>query len=276
MWNGKAAKRIPSIPDKPSLNEFIFSEDVSNIIKEARFLPIGYNERNAGIYSIDLAKNYCYIVGGGSRSGKTNLLKVVVKVGCLTQAKITVIDYGAKYRTMSNKDEIEYINSDNELYQFMVGLKDDFMERNKRKQEYLEMGATDEEIFDRMSEAFERRLIIITSVKDFVKHVTNPDNTPQFKPFVENILDKGYMHNVFWFGSLNYDDINLIGGNNIYEAFVKHGKGIHFGGNTISQRVFDFSSISYKEQTQILKLGVGMIPPIDNKSVEKVVIPLAR
>ena len=58
---------------------------------------------------------------------------------------------------------------------------------------------------------------------------------------------------------------------------TSYGTGIHLGGNTVSQHIFDFSTVPYSEQAKVTKPGIGLIPPDNsNSGVREVVIPLVK
>jgi len=275
-WKGARAKTIPVIPQNPVWHEFIGREDVGDILADRRLLPVGYNAEDASPYCLDMSKYYCYTVGGKNRSGKTNMIKAILGGAIRMGAKITVIDYSGDLRTIANGKDVEFIDSDQGLFEFMLRLKDDFISRNKKKKEMDRKGVQDEEIFREMSKSFSRRIILMTSLTDFVLHVTKPDKLGPMNPFVENILEKGALHNVFWFAELNYDEVSRISGNRVYELFVKRRQGIHFGGNVASQRLFNFDYIPYMEQTKSCKPGIGLVPATDSDSGCRVVIPLVK
>ncbi len=104
--DGRHARPVPQIPEKPELSQFMALEDVENASKDPAQLPLGYNEANAEVYSVDLSRTFCYIISGKSRSGKTNVLKVLACTAALKDnSRRAVIDFfrtaeraGGKYR----------------------------------------------------------------------------------------------------------------------------------------------------------------------------------
>ena len=96
------------------------------------------------------------------------------------------------------------------------------------------------------------------------------------RPFVENLLDKGSLHNVFWMACYNQDDVSKVAGIKMYEYFLRYKKGIHFGGNVAGQRIMNFDYVPFTEQSKSMKPGIGMLPTNDDEDVRKVVIPLVK
>ncbi|MBQ0028678.1 MAG: type VII secretion protein EssC [Lachnospiraceae bacterium] len=274
-WQGKKAKQIPVIPANPVWKDFAELDDYNTMLADDRHLPIAYNAENASVYGIDLSRSYCYLIGGKGRTGKTNLLRAIFNSAVAKGGKVTVVDYKGDLAGVTEAAGIDVIDSDQKLFDFLVALRPDFVARNKAKKENERGGMTDEDIYLAMR-SFEANYIIIADLADFVEHVTKPDGTEPMKPFVENLLDKGALHNVFWFACYNYDDVSRIAGNRVYELFIRYKLGVHFGGNVASQRVFNFDYIPYMEQSKTQKPGIGMLPANDDDTVHKIVVPLVK
>ena len=275
VWKGKNARQIPTIPEKPIWSEFVVLDEAINVSKDNRHLPIGYNSINASIYSIDLSQHYCYLIGGKGRTGKTNLLKVIANSIVLKGYKPTIIDYSGELKQFAELGEFRYVDSDAQLRQFLKDIQPGFLERNRKKKELKNSGIGEEEIFEAIQE-FEPWFIIISNLADFVEHVNRPKDTSEsMKGFVDNLLDRGALHNVYWFAAHNYEEGNRVVGNSVYDFFVRSKKGMHLGGNVSSQRVFNFDYVPYMEQSKALKAGVGM-PAGTEDEVVKVVLPIAK
>lgn len=275
-WTGKIAKQIPTIPENPIWSEFCDLEETIKMIADDRHLPVAYNAENASAYGINLLNTYCYTIAGKGRTGKTNMLKAILESAVLKKAELSVIDYTGELQFVTERAGISVIDSDEKLFEFMVELKPDFVARNKVKKEAEKCNMSDEEIYNEVNSKFRRRIIIIANLANFVEHVTNPSGTEPMKPFVENLLDKGALHNVFWFAALNYDDIASVAGNRVYELFVRGKNGAHFGGNVAAQRLFNFDYVPYMEQTKTQKPGIAMLPQTDYETVRKIVLPLVK
>lgn len=274
-WNGKVAKPIPVVPKNPVWSEFSALEDAVKQAEGDRLLPVAYNAENASVYGIDLSRMYCYLVGGKGRTGKTNMLRVIFNSVLMRGGQVTVIDYSNDLKFVANQAGIEIIDTDEKLYNFFMELQPDFVARNKKKKSLEQSGVVDDVLYTSMRE-FGERYIIISNLADFVEHVTKPQDAQSMKGFVENLLDKGAFHNVFWFAGFNYDDGTRVAGNRVYDLFIKDRKGIHFGGNVSSQRIFNFDYLPFMEQGKTLKAGIGLLPGNEEDSVHKIVVPLVK
>lgn len=274
-WHGKKARPIPEIPANPVWPQFAELEETIHMTQEGRYLPIGYNVTNAAVYGIDLSRTYCYLIAGKSRSGKTNLLKLILQAAKMRRGQITIVDYGGDFIVPEENGSYHLVRTDKELYKFFNELKPDFIVRNRKKKADVQMGMSDEEIFQDMLQ-FEARFILIANLTDFVLHVTNPKDTEPMKAFVENLLDKGSLHNVYWMACYNQEDMSKVAGIKVYDYFLRYKTGIHFGGNVAGQRIMNFDYVPFTEQRKALRPGIGMLPANDEEDVRKVVIPLVK
>lgn len=274
-WAGKRAKAIPEIPENPVWADFAESEDTARLFGDDRHLPIGYNMQNAAIYGIDLSRTYCYLITGKARSGKTNLLKVMLKSALMRGGEVTVIDFSGEMTNIAEKESCLLIDDDAKMFSFFSDLLPDFKDRNVRKRKNVQEGLSDEEIYVDMR-MYQAKFILIANFADFATHVMHPKDAGDVKAFVENLLDKGSLHNVFWAACYNQEDASKVAGLKIYDYFIKYKAGIHFGGNVAGQRIMNFDYVPYAEQSKSQKPGIGMLPANDDEDVRKVVVPLMK
>lgn len=274
-WRGRKARKIPVIPENPVWTDFAELEETVRKCKDGRYLPVGYNMRNADVYGIDLSRMYCYLITGKARSGKTNFLKVMIEAALMSGAETAVVDFSGELSSIRDREAAAYIENDAELFEFFTKLLPDFQGRNARKKQDIREGMSDEEIYADMR-SYRARFIFIANLADFVSHVTHPKDTPDMRAFVENLLDKGSMHNVFWAACYSQEDASRVAGIKVFDYFVRYKTGIHFGGNVAGQRLMNFDYVPYSEQTASQKPGIGMLPSNDEENVRRIVVPLVK
>lgn len=274
-WIGRKARSIPEIPENPVWADFAELEEVQKLLEDDRHLPIGYNMKNAAPYGIDLSRTYCYLIAGKSRSGKTNLLKIMLQAALLRGSDVIMIDFSGEFSNISERESLSVIDTDIKMFQFFSELLPEFKTRNLHKKEDIQRGMSDEEIYMDMR-SYKAKFILIANLTDFVMHIMHPVDTGDIKAFVENILDKGSLHNVFWAACYNHEDVSKVAGIKIYDYFLKYKTGIHFGGNVAAQRIMNFDYVPYTEQAKSQKPGIGMLPANDDEDVHKVVVPLMK
>lgn len=274
-WNGKTARRVPEIPEKPVWNDFCQLDEFEKMIKSTDYLPVGYDAANAEIYGISLRETYCYMIYGAGRTGKTNFLKVCLKAAMAKDSKICVIDApGGALRAYSNSEQIVYATDEQSIFDFFAALLPVFKSRNVRKNEMLSKDFEEEEIFDEMSKEIPY-FIFISDFSWFVSLIYSAEL--DMRGFLENIIGKGRLHNIYFFSDLALDKRTLITGYQIYESFVGYKTGIHFGGKVMDNPILNFEYLTFGEQSKSEKVGIGMLPSVlEEKDTRKVVVPFAR
>ena len=94
--------------------------------------------------------------------------------------------------------------------------------------------------------------------------------------FVENIAQKGKLHNIYFFIGVDQTNIGKVMGSKILEGFLSYRVGLHLGGSVESLNYMDFSNIPYVEKAKVQKLGIAMLPTGNGEECSKVVVPLVR
>lgn len=95
--------------------------------------------------------------------------------------------------------------------------------------------------------------------------------------FVENIMEKGSLHHIYFIGCLKTEDQSTLSAYKAYQLFTGYKKGIHLGGNLAAQRILNFQNIPFAQQSKMMKKGIGYVPDNEEESNGiEVVIPLAK
>jgi S-DNA-T family DNA segregation ATPase FtsK/SpoIIIE len=276
-WKGKCARPVPEIPAKPEWTEFERLEDFEKMCKSPNYLPIGYDEANASVYGIPLREMYCYLIWGAAKTGKTNLLKACIESAMQKGSQICIIDDPqASLQSYKNVENICYVTDEDGIYQFFAALLPEFKKRNVLKQSLIQEDLEDNEIFDRMSKETPY-FIFISDLSWFVPLVYNAEQDKQVSGFLENIIAKGSLHNIYFISELALANRSIVSGYKIYELFAGYKKGIHLGGKVTDNMVLNFDYLPFMEQAKSEKIGIGQIPDVVGENqTQKVVIPLVK
>lgn len=277
VWSGKKARQIPMIPEKPVWQEFTELESVGSRIADDHSLPVGYDLETADVYSVDLSRNYCYLISGKGRTGKTNYLKALMYSANMKKGKIVVVEPGGLELQKSAEElHAKYINTYDEYMSFLRDFIPVFQERNRKKKECLKQGMEEYEIYQEISEE-QAYFIFIADLAVFTELMHGEQGRKDnLCGAMGNLFEKGFLHNIYFFACMNQDDrVNLMG-KEVYDKFVRGNAGIHFGGNVAAQRIFDFVGMPFSEQSVADKPGIGTVPPMDNEPYRKVMIPLVK
>lgn len=277
-WNGVTAQQVPEIPEEPTLDIIDKDERYKWTIETKELLPMGYYMKDAGIYSVNLKYTYCYTILGKKRTGKTNALKMFLYAAWRKQGSVCVVEKEtSELKRLAEACQAEYVTDASQLFHYLSGLLPEFAERNKKKQKLLESGADDDEIFARMSRE-KPIFILLADLGEFLHMVYKPgENVGNMSGFVENIIEKGRLHHIYFAGCLKTEDQNLLSAYKTYQLFTGYKTGICLGGNLVAQKIFHFQNLSFAQQSKTAKKGLGYVPEDEEESngVE-VMIPFVK
>ncbi len=275
-WTGAVARRIPEIPS-PFTGDVLRTYDgYESTVKEGRVLPFALCENDASLYGIELSRTYCYAVSGKGRTGKTNVLKLLMRSAFDMGGRISVFEKGIQeLRKITERCGGEYLSDDRELFGFWSGIKSEFVRRNQIKRELINEGHGEDEIYERMREE-EPIFLFIADMASFMESVYKPAaGVGEMKGFVENVMEKGFLHNIFIVACIDNDNVNIASTYQAYKSFAGYKTGVHLGGNVNAQRIFTFQNIPFAEQSKVMKKGIGLVPSKDDYTAsERVVIPV--
>lgn len=278
VWKGKHAKNIPVIPEHPLFSDFIRHEGYPDVMRQKRYLPFGYRSLDAGIYAVDLRAVYCFLVQGRERSGKKNVLKILLYAALQKQdAQVYLIDFEEQLKNTAEQLSVTCYSDMKDVFEFLRSTVPIFKERNQKKQELLAQGAETEEIAEKMEEE-PPVFIFITDLASFVKNVYQPpEGVGNIHSYLENITAKGLLHRIYFIAAMNLEHTFSISGYRVYQNMASYRTGVHLGGNINGQKLFSFGNIPYQEQGKVTKPGLGLTPSAeDSGTADKIVIPFVK
>lgn len=275
VWKGKVAEKVPEIPEKPVWGEFEQIEEFNAMVNSSEYLPIGYDADSAEIYSIPLRELYCFLIMGSKKTGKTNLMRICIQSAMKKTAKLYIIDSPKKSLSVySNIENIAYITQEQDIFKCLLDLKPIFVERNVKKNKLLQESIDEDAIFEQMCAEIPY-FIFISELNWFASVVYGLESGTS--AFVENIIEKGFLHNIYFISELSLEKMDDATGYMMCQLFASYKMGIHLGGKVSENRFFSFEYLSYKEQEYSQKVGIGQLPGDRNKEgTKKVVIPDAK
>lgn len=278
-WSGPCARKIPVIPSDPTWSDFLAYEDIGNTSRSAPgMLPFAWDAKDASIAAIALSKTYCWLITGRARTGKSNLLKVLASAAALIPSQRYIVDLsGNRLRAFAAQNQAAYVSDGMGIFELLKELVPVFKERNAKKQELAASGLDEADIYWKQSQ-FPPIYLFIDDLDEFMKVVyTPPEGVGAMSGFVENITEKGSLHNIYFIACLDCSSPGQSTGRKAFTNMTSYHTGIHLGGNPAGQRIFDFSSLPYSEQSKPVQPGIGLIPPGEyDSTVQKVVIPLVK
>ena len=134
-YTGERAKSIPMLPEELTIE--VFKEFVEDT-QDKYMIPIGLDTENVEVQYMDITKSRQIIVGG-SQTGKTNLLKVLLNT-VSTDVKVYLIDsMAAELVEYDAQENITYINNAEALINLQTDLEQMIMEREEMYEEEKEI-----------------------------------------------------------------------------------------------------------------------------------------
>ena len=279
LWNGKCAEAIPEIPENPVWEKFSQLTAYKELVQTDRFLPLGYQQQDASLYAVDLSQIYCYFISGRERSGKSVFLRNVACAAKDRAAKIYVVDKigAATEKKTAELVNAEYVNTPGELFELWKALILLINERHLRQKALTEQGLEDGEIFAGMAD-YQQVFVLIADLPNFIQACINPGGgKASMGPQVENILQKGALHQVYFFGAIQPQESTAASAQGIYRSFVRAKQGVHLGGELNAQKLLTYKNIPFLEQGKSRKPGLGYVPdPKDSINVAEIVVPMNK
>ena len=259
-WNGNTATQIPQIPEDMSYESFEHYKEIE-ATRSMRVRPIGYDIDAAEPFKLEMDSIYCYSISGRSRSGKTNLLKVLMLESIKAGDEVVLINSPANKINLSVGDiPIITINSADELFDYLEGqLIPEFRKRNS--------SFTEGENMDNHKQLS----IFIADVGSLCSMVYNYER--DMHGFLELALVKGIGHRINWFGAIDQASFSEQSASTMMRTFTNYKTGIHFGGQVDEQRIFSFD-LPYNERTKRTPPGLGYVET--STGTIKVVTPLVK
>lgn len=280
-WTGAKAMPIPEIPADPSLD--ILMEDVRYVhaAESDSELPFGYIEQDASIASFNLLHQYFIAVAGKKGSGKTNVLKLLMHAAHMKNGEIVMIEkktgeYG-ELEELTQSYGGKYVKDSRDVFDYFASLIPEFKRRNQLKQSLIKQGYDDEMLAKEMAK--ERPLFIFAAdMNDFMHMVYHHDaGVGNAAGFIENIAEKGRLHNIFVIAAIQVDDESLLMAYKAYNSFVTGHKGMHLGGNLSGQKLFSFANVPYAVQSRADKKGYGwMTSDEEEETGIRIVLPKVK
>ena len=275
-WHGMTARHIPEIPEEPISSLLTVLPEYQQTAQDV--LPIGYDRETADIYSIPLESSYCYMILGQPRAGKSNVLRMLL-LAAANKKNSRIIVHAADNRILQADAQnygAELLQTSSDIFQFMKDLTPEFVRRNKKKQEYLAHSMTDAELFQSMQE-FPPIFLLIDDLNCFMEQIYKTNEVKRCDNFVEAIMERGALHNIFLFGCMNVKDIPQASMYKAYNNFAAHKHGMILGISAGSQRTIPFSGMRAADMGRVLPKGTALVSEQrESESITRtVVIPLA-
>ncbi len=276
-WSGRQAKPIPQIPERPVWPQFRALEEVQKQIENPCLLPVGYDLATAAVTGINLKQTYCYMVSGKKGTGKTNMLRIMMRTAAEKRGRVVVVEFnGSELSGEAKALGADYIQNEDEYFAFVQTMIPVFQNRNALRQSFKSQAMEDDEIFALMNEQNEPYFIFIADLVDYTQVLHRNEKNYGIDGAMTNFQEKGSMLNIYFFAALNPDKTGNAVGESVYESFVYYKTGAHLGGFADSLTIMEFPGLGYKELASGDKPGCGLMPSGDGAQTVRIVTPFAK
>jgi len=237
-WRGVSATPIPQVPEDMSIEAILNYPDVKVKISNGRYLPLGYDLSEAKPLYIDLGETFCYVINGAERTGKTTLLKALVKLAKMQGISCVIFDGpDNELKTFASSNDTLYLTTSDELFTYMSGtVVPEFARRNKGKESFQRNEQSDLESY---LGSEQKIFLLINNMEAFCEAVYRSEKS--MSGFMEQMLTKGDRHMIYFFACIaNSDMTGEWNTRPLMRKFIGYRNGIHLGGAVDNQRIFDF------------------------------------
>ena len=150
----------------------------------------------------------------------------------MRNADIVVIEHGSnEFKLDSELLGATYIDSEAAQADYFTMLVPEFVERNKFKNQVKEQGYDENEIYSQMTR-FKETYIFIADMEAFLNTLYSPsEGITRIVPFIENVVEKGALHNIFIIGLIDTASQSECRGRKVYDVMTGYHMGIQLGGN---------------------------------------------
>lgn len=275
-YTGPRARTIPSIPDKPTRDDFTSLVEYQEALNTSSVMPVGYDFEYTDLYGFDLVKNYIYLITGTKKSGKSVLLENLILTGLDRGDEVLILELeGDRFQRIAGQHGLRRCTDGQGLFDVLSELQGEMSRRAGIKKACLDRRATDEELFEASQE--NRRIdLFIPQMSALVKQLHDPAS-PAFngQALFEALCERGRGYNIFLYGEVSDREETDLMGYTCFDSMRGYNSGIRFGGCFDAQKLFPFANVGYQQQSLPLKAGLGVIPSDDPSGrLIKVVVPL--
>jgi S-DNA-T family DNA segregation ATPase FtsK/SpoIIIE len=237
-WRAGGAPQIRHVPEDMSADHLFTLPEIAETCRSGRYMPLGYDLAEAVPLYVDLGATFCFTIGGGPKSGKTTLLKALMTAAKRQGCTGYVFD-GALKELMKFAGELDfgYLTRADALYDFFSGvIVPEFRRRSAGKMAFIQGGGRDLETYL----ASESKIcLFINDFSALCEAIYTSER--DMKGFLEQMLTAGAQHMIYLFACVSANDMNDEWNTKpLLRKFIGYKEGLHLGGNTDGQRIFDF------------------------------------
>lgn len=181
QWKGARALGVPEIPENFSMEYFENLPEVKMIKEKSQEMPLGLSVYSVQPRTISLIRNAILPIVGDGGSGKSNLLRIILKELKARNWETVLIDPKNEHINETKEGKIKYASSVEDLYGICKELID-ILKIRKESQEVLEP-----------------MFILVDEVKFFYQWLNSKSaKEKNIDTFMYNLMEKGRKYNIYF------------------------------------------------------------------------------
>lgn len=195
-------------------------------------IPLGYCLSTGELCAVSPKETVCFLVSGVERTGRSTLLRCLIEGALYQQYQTVVLDTGGRLLDSKERKKVIYLSEAEEMEQ----LRQEIESRKK------ENGIT---------------CIFISDMGSFSAFVYRSGEEREKRSLFWEKAAMGRISGVFLAAIYHPGRDYEAAGSVFFKEFTAWQQGIHLGGNAAAQRALNFDDLSYTQQNQHEKAGIG-------------------
>lgn len=211
-------------------------------------LPLGYCLSTGELCAVSTEKTACFLVSGMERTGRSTLLRCLIEGALHQQYQTVVLDTGRRLQDFRKRETVVYLSEAEEMERLRENIE-------SRKEENVttcifisDMGSFNAFVYKYGEEREKRSLFWENAAMGKIRGI-----------FLASIYHPGR----------DYEAAGSV----FFKEFTAWQQGIHLGGNVAAQRALGFDDLSYTQQNQHEKAGIGYFKAGPEAACRRLLLP---
>lgn len=227
-YKGEGQDKFPVLPEKPLCRKMLQSFYEKE--KKEGQLPLGYRTDSGYIEALFMKKSFPFLISGGEKSGKRNLLLCLISGLDRLHIKAVLFDRNGIFRESKKRPQVCFLRN---AQSFACWYKEQYLgEQNSAV------------------------CLCICDLTDFAGMLYEGEEIKEIKKHFEKAVEEGRLSVI----ALSHQGREMeAAGTFLYDLLKKRQWGIHLGGNAGSQRMLSFDDMSYGQLSKWETAGTGYL-----------------
>ena len=255
VCHSEHAPKVPALTEPPVIEEMLREKAFREKIIEADRIPLGYDDESGRIYGINQELCYCFLISGQKKSGKTNVLKVIIQMLYLKKIPMIILDFANRLTGLGEQAGAKLLRSPAEACRWCEEMLEAWQQQRSCDQAAYTILIDD---IAAMGQRQERAA----------------EGYGKLEQLLAAMLKLGERQNICWFCAAEVSEEILFQPGSFYHSILDYHQGMHLGGRLHSQQLIDCHDIPYSRQMKHYRPGIALLTGCGEEGIRKVIIPL--